>query len=297
MLANVKKILFPTDFSKLSLNALPYAGFFSASPGVELHLLHGTVLGKPDAKGRKSFEENIEHICSDLQKHFGRELKITLQPVEKRGIAAGLVILNYAEEENVDLIVMATHGHRGVKRFFLGSVAEEVVRSAKCPILTIRNKPKNSAELKFKRILVPIDFSTHALEALRYAKIFADEYGAEVQVMHVVETRAMPDFYRSEKVTLKSQLPEIEKNCFEAMKTMVRREGFADSQCFVATGLASEEIRNLVERNHIDLIVIATHGLTGLKRMVMGSVAESVVREASCPVLTVRSYGKTWFDD
>src|SRR5690606_34769986 len=103
-----------------------------------------------------------------------------------RDVAAAPAILQYARDQEMDLVVMGTHGRRGLRRLFLGSVAEEVVRLSVCPVLTVHAGPIRSEAL-FGDILVPIDFSPHSKAALRAAASLAPELGASLDLLHVVE--------------------------------------------------------------------------------------------------------------
>ena len=99
---------------------------------------------------------------------------MAVRRVEERGIAAAPVILEYARDEEVDLVVLATHGRRGVRRMLMGSVAEEVVRLAARPVLTVRPDGAQEHGEPPRRILVPVDFSDHSDRALAYGGALAD---------------------------------------------------------------------------------------------------------------------------
>ena len=147
-----------------------------------------------------------------------------------------------------------------------------------------------SAGIKLKRILVPIDFSPLSLKALQYALRFAEEFGAEVILLHVIEPDVPPAFDGS------TIAPPIVTNG-NRTKSANRLSKLANSmavpgtnrvESIVRTGLAAYEIGEVAKESDVDLIAIATHGYTGWKHFAIGSTAERVVRAAPCPVLVVR---------
>jgi universal stress protein A len=151
----------------------------------------------------------------------------------------------------------------------------------------IRPKP---AGITLKRILVPIDFSALSKKALQYALRFAEEFGADVTLLHVIEPEVPPAFdgfmiappviASGSRARCANRLKEL------AGSLAVRGTGHIEST--VRTGLAAYEIVEAAKEFDLDLIVIATHGYTGWKHFAIGSTAERVVRAAPCPVLVVR---------
>ncbi len=146
----IKKILFPTDFSEGALNALPYAVDLAKNYGAKLHMLH-VVYDIATASGlyvpHISVDEMYKELDASAQKElekFGADKRMDLKDVEYtviRGIPYE-EILKFAEEKNIDLIVIGTHGRKGIDRVLFGSTAERVVRNASCPVLTIRGTKK-----------------------------------------------------------------------------------------------------------------------------------------------------------
>ncbi|MBZ0155784.1 MAG: universal stress protein [Alphaproteobacteria bacterium] len=144
----IKKILFPTDFSEGALNALPYAVDMAKNYGAKLFLLH-VVYDIANASGLYVPHVSIDEMYKELEAGARRELeKFGLE--ERRDIGAveyGILrgvpyeeILRYAGEREIDLIVIGTHGRKGLDRFLFGSTAEKVVRYARCPVLTVRGE-------------------------------------------------------------------------------------------------------------------------------------------------------------
>jgi universal stress protein A len=153
------------------------------------------------------------------------------------------------------------------------------------------NTPKSAASaLKLKRILVPIDFSECAAKAVDYAAVFAEHFQAKLILLHVVEPAVYPENF----LVLPLPLDETNQNLVETARE--RLDGLARKrighkvpvETLVRAGRACSEIPDTARALGADLIIIGTHGYTGLKHALLGSTAERVVRHAACPVLTVR---------
>jgi nucleotide-binding universal stress UspA family protein len=225
-----------------------------------------------------------------------RSKTFELKEAKARGFSAGEVILDYAAEHDVDLIVMGTHGRRGPARMFLGSVAEEVVRQARCPVLTLRRRDEPRTVEAIQRVLVPIDFSDHSRDALAYAQELAALYGGSLQVVHAIEEPVYPYFYApAGGFSVLRELDELRQRTDEALDRLLSESPGPEVpvEKSVVTGRPAVEIARFAEDQQTDLIVIASHGLTGLERLLVGSTAEQVVRLAPCPVFTVKSFGKS----
>jgi nucleotide-binding universal stress UspA family protein len=301
-----KKILCPIDFSDTSYSALNRAVELAARTDqdtvAELHLLHvlppahvsvtDGVLAAGDAFEQERANVKLQRI---IKRHVPQNLQYHAHRTVKRGDTA-LEILRSAEADNYDLIVMGTHGLTGWRHLMLGSVAEEVVRLAPCPVLTVRLSDGQQIEVpgrdgrgRFQKILCPTDFSEPSFAALHQAGELAASLGAELCVLNVMES-------------LEPVLGIVSKEEFEAERrgevayallSIIERhvpavvQERAKSNRLVRSGKAAEEIVRTAEAENADLIVIATRGQTGWRHLAFGSVAEEVVRTASCAVLTI----------
>jgi nucleotide-binding universal stress UspA family protein len=301
---NIKKILFPTDFSSCADQALAHAVYLAGKYLADFHMLHAIVLHEEDPHNAAHHFENIKDIYGKLKASAEARMAslikdhdaagITIRQIQLRGVSPASVILEYAGETDPDLIVMGTHGRRGLGHFFLGSVAEEVVRLASCPVLTIREQENPKPLEAVENILVPIDFSGHARTALRHALEIAETYGAGLQLLHVVEDNLHPYYHMAGTKSILDLQPDIKEKSMAAIKDIAAemdgREIRIDPH--VTVGHPAQEIIRFAEEHLSDVIVIATHGLSGLEHLLMGSVTEKVVRMARCPVCTVKSFGK-----
>jgi nucleotide-binding universal stress UspA family protein len=205
--------------------------------------------------------------------------------------------LGYARQHDIDLIALGTHGRRGVRRVLLGSVAEEVVRHADSSVLTVHGADDAASvdDRSIARILVPVDLSENARKALRAARALADLYGARLDVLHVIEEQLHPAFYVGGVQSLDSLSPDLDAKVTAALEQFVNETPGPDveTNLHVTRGRAVRRIPEVVEARDVDLVALSTHGQTGLKRFLMGSVAEKVVRHVDCPVLTVKTFGRS----
>ncbi len=146
--------------------------------------------------------------------------------------------------------------------------------------------------IKLKKILVPIDFSDYSKNALKYAVPFAKQFGAEILLLYVVEPTIYPADFSFGQVSFPSMEAEMYKRGSEELKKLAEKE-IKDTvkwQTRIETGKAFAEIIRIAEEENIDMIIIATHGHTGVEHIIFGSTAEKVVRKAPCPVLSLRAF-------
>lgn len=300
----LKNILVPRDFSSVSDRALRHALDLAARTGARLHLLHAEVLHELEKGGddQPSPSDGLDQFRDDLKKSGAASAKalddVEIVEVARRDVSPGPAILSYADEEEIDLITMGTHGRRGASRILLGSVAEEVVRRADQPVLTVRGEEgegPSPAPGSIGRILVPVDFSEHSREALRYAHEWTNLYGGQIDLLHVVEQDIHPAFYVGGVKSIYDVEPNLDEKV-EAKLTEFAEEVLGSTQnvsAHVKTGSAPSSISDFVSENEVDLVTLSTHGRTGMKRFFLGSVAEKVIRHVPCPVLTVKAFGRS----
>jgi len=301
----IERILFPTDFSAGSERALDAAVSLAGEFDAELHMLHAIVLHADDPNDPAHHFPDADEIHRRLEQTAENRMAsgIAARPAggvrvsrhQRRGISVAPVILELAEEADADLIVMSTHGRRGLENVLLGSVTEEVLRLARCPVLTIRAGADATGFPGTGPILVPIDFSEHSRQALALARELAKRFGARVQVLHVFERPIHPEIYLGGMPLDSPDFHTVETSLREALETFVRETPGPDVEIgnFVLEGRAVPVILEFAEQHEVGLIAIATHGLTGLAHVLLGSVSEKIVRRAECPVLTARAFGKS----
>lgn len=282
----IRRILVPMDFSEQAKTALRYAGSFAENSGASLFVIH--VIESPQALPDMppGPQEDVERTVIDQLAAVARKEVSPFVPVNPmvRTGKAHQEIVHVAKDFGVDMIIISTHGFTGMKHIFVGSTAERVVRYAPCPVLVVRDDP---AKKKLERILVAIDFSEHSRKALHQAVGLAEGSGALLTLFHVIDV-----YHGPEDGDLPPQAVEerLRAQSAEQLKLWAEREipKSLRVNTEIRLGQSVYEIVTAAQDFKSDLIVLGTHGRSGLKRFLVGSTAERVVRYASCAVLTVR---------
>lgn len=299
----INKILIPTDFSRCAEQAFTHAIYFADKYQSELHILNVNTLfaDYPELISNNSVTNDIRSMSENsINKQISKMIdNVTLENLEifksqKRGISAAATILEYSQDNDIDLIVMGTHGRRGLGYLFLGSVAEEVVRFSTCPVFTIREEDQPKPIEKFTNILVPIDFSERSYLSLKYAKEIANLYNSKLQLLHVIEDTIPAAYSLVGESSIYSLFPDLEDKTKKRLENLfnVTDGSGVKHENYIVNGHAAKVILNFAKTHNTNLIVIATHGLTGTEHFLIGSVAEKVVRMAPCPVFTTKSLDK-----
>ncbi|MEM8600567.1 MAG: universal stress protein [Bacteroidota bacterium] len=290
------------DFSDGSAVALRTAAAHAERTAATLHLFHADVLFDGDDAPHP--DKNRARLAAFAEETLGAERVAQLAPTYGvgHGFAAALPLFDYARRVAADLIVMGTHGRRGLRRLFLGSVADEVLRGAPCPVLVVPDKDAPPVPGPDAPIVVPIDFSPLNDAALARTTTWAKAYEAPVHLVHIIELAGpYPEFYPETLVPglafgteeVASEVEhELERRAERALRAHaegLRADGVAEVQLFVGYGRPSLGIDEHATREGAGLIVMATHGLSGFAHVLLGSVTEKTVRRAPCPVLAVRA--------
>jgi nucleotide-binding universal stress UspA family protein len=297
VMTGITRILVPTDFSATSDAALTYAKRLAEQFEASLHLLHAF----EDPFIRAAFAAEVyasvpldvrQQLRCEAEAHLDDRLtaderlrfRATTEIVSGTATKA---IVQYAGAVGADLIVMGTHGRGGMAHLLLGSVAERVVRTAPCSVLTLRDAPTRPV----RRILVPTDFSATADAALDRAFALASRLGSEVQLLHVLEDPLIAEGLAAEAYI--AEAPAMRTSMLREARTRLDHRGVTPEPGVtvhrdVLFGHNARTIAEYAASRDIDLIVMGTHGRTGVAHVLLGSVAERLVRTASCPVLTVR---------
>jgi nucleotide-binding universal stress UspA family protein len=304
----IKTILVPLDFSRASMQALKYTIPLAEEFRAPIHLVHVQPTDELTAISRAG---HLMLDCADAIAYLQDRLDEVQRKHDVRfwpdncHVVAGKPfeeICKLARELEVDLIVLPTRGHSGLKRIALGSTAERVVRYSPCPVLIPRGKKykatawNGEAAVKFpvRKILVPVDFSECSVAGVKYAAFLAKRFGAKLRLFHAIFPYTQ--VFAMDRVD--SDLTPITENARrhaeEEMKKL-RHSRFmhgVSSETEIRAGSSIDEICAESQRPDIDLMVTSTHGRTGFKHALIGSVAEHVVRYAECPVLIVPSRGR-----
>lgn len=296
-MSSFSSILVPTDFSPCSDYGVAYAASLSRRLGASVHLFHiietdyldhGALYGQTALLNMAEVEESavrsLEQRASTI-----RDQGLDVETHIHKGIPADM-LLDMAKKLGCDLIVVGTHGHTGFNRFLFGSTCERLVRQAPVPVLAVKRPSKdsefNDADFKVDRILCTTDLSDLSKNALPYAQDLCAQLDASLLLLHVVDTRyeSMPHLAAVDQASTR----EAHKHAELALKEIASNLGELSVETRVLDGSPHDRIEAVILENDIDLLIMTTHGRTGVLHALLGSTAEKVVRIASCPVLTIR---------
>ncbi|MBI5102943.1 MAG: universal stress protein [Nitrospirae bacterium] len=232
-------------------------------------------IGSPLSSMRRPAEEAIAEAkrIADSERALIRTLIEEGDPHEQ--------IVDTAEAENCDLIVMGRRGLHRFERALVGSATARVIGYSHKDVLVI---PRDTT-VGWKKVLVATDGSKFSAIAVDHAINFAKSYGGELKILSVVD---MPDELYSEAPELVDDLGKKAKAFAGAAKKQAEAEGVA-AETFVREAEAYKAILDIATEQKVDTIVLGSHGRTGLKRLLMGSVTEKVIGNAPCPVLVVKT--------
>lgn len=285
----MKRILFPTDFSDAAQNANDYALELALKYNLELHFIHSIDItqkylnmslmnsGDPSVPG---FEpELILKTVEEEKKHANEGLDKLKNEAEEKNISCKVKlttgnmhedVINYAQKNEIDIIVMGTHGASGFQEAFIGSNAEKVVRRSPVPVLTIKEKP---AEVKFENIVFASDFIEDEItNLLPKVKDMASFFGAGLDVVYI----NTPTYFERTDKSLSRMMTALEKH------------DVSYSNCEVFNDFNIEDgIVNYANHRDADLIILITHGFKGLKKLFNDNITEAVVNSANRPVLSL----------
>ncbi len=292
-----QRILVPLDGSPLAERALPaaitLAQAFSTAKPCELHILR-VVPPIMVALEPTLYTETI-HLGEEESKSYlaavaldHKDSGIPIITAAQTGSVAETIV-NYAQENETDLIVISSHGRSGISRWVYGSVADKVLRQSCCATLIIREKVEQIAG-KFKNILVCLDGSKLAEKVLDVALSIAQCSQAEVILLRVIEpANLLFDMETADQV--QESVNALERGEAEAyLNTLMQNMPQTPSSLTAHTimGPPADTIIDFAKDQQVDLIAMSSHGRSGISRWVYGSVAEKVMRGAPCATLIMR---------
>ena len=279
------------DFSKPSKAAFHAACQLAAKSGATLHVLHVTEpVAAFASEGELLFDphETVQELTQELKTWAKNELaksgsKAKLGKIET---VFGVLVssaLDWVKKQRCNLIVLGTHGHTGLTHLLLGSVAEKILRHSPTPVLIT----KNGKAFPIKKILVPVDLSAHAKEALHMAERLCEKLGAKLEVAHAIN---MGDILRLRKflntgIDSQALLEAAEAHAEQRIVKLMGRK-FSHIKLHIMEGEVSALINQLCKTQKIDLVLLPTHGHTGLKHLLICSTAERIARTVKANCLT-----------
>jgi nucleotide-binding universal stress UspA family protein len=295
----VHRVLCPVDFSDPSLRALHHAAAIAASSGAALHVLHVVPEVVPPALPlilavpRPIIEDALAHAARALDAFITRAGLASPPVAVVRDGPAVEAIVGYATEVGADLIVLGSHGREGLGHQLFGSTAERVLHKAPCPALVVpvhADEPGAADRVRFQRLLCAVDFSPMSLRALALALSTARDHAASLTVVHVVEALGEDDLDGSPPVVVREHVERLTAAARDRLHAAIARDLHAELSIteVVRYGRAAHAILREADERDADLIVVGAQGHHGLGLLMLGSATHTVIRRATCPVLTTR---------
>ena len=297
-----RRILCTTDLSEFSNQTLAYGIGLAEAFDAKLFICHvvdlpfATIYGEVHFVPLEIQSQSMESAQSQLAELMA-DAPVAWEPLVTVGHTAD-EIQRLAVEHNIDLAISATHGRSGLKRFVLGSVTERVMRALTCPLLVIRDPSLPAAgkapqAIRFGRILVGCDFSEDSDAAFRYGLSLAQEFEAELHLVHVLEPPVYTDWLKAGAVPSMDFDHHFQEQAAEKLGQMVPPEArhWCTPVVSVLTGRPFAEIVAYAGSRQTDLIVLGMRGYGLVETLLLGSTTDRVVRHTPCPVLSVCTAG------
>jgi len=279
----LKNILFATDFSEPSMKAFPYVAALAKKFGASVFACHvitptSLVTAAPQA-APMLYEAEYNAASKEIENIVGSPQLNGLKT--KALVSSGMLgdaLLDAIKNNNVDLVVAGTHGRTGLRRFLIGSAAEEICRVVTCPVLTI-GPDCPTAAINIKRILVPTDLSDESMRALPFVVKLATAYGASVTVLHVLpeETSGKPDAIKLSEPIFTNMV-----------HTFAPQLAPLKADFLIESGAVAETVLKVAREKDADVIALGIRNefLPGLH--LRSTVAYRIITAAHCPVVTCR---------
>jgi nucleotide-binding universal stress UspA family protein len=280
-----KKILVAIDGSESSRNALSQAFRFAVDEKcwITVTSVVPPYDGEIEILGIKDIRASLRKPCEDALRDarvFADAERALIKTVVEEGEAHERIV-DLADAENCDIIIMGRRGLRPVERMLVGRVTARVIGHSQRDVLVVPNNTK----VGWKTIVLATDGSRYSAVAAERAIAFARSYGGELRVLSVVD---VPTEFYAEAPEAVDDLVRKAKGFVADIRNQAEVSG-VKAETFVGEAEAHVAVNNLAKEQKADMIVIGSHGRTGLRRLLMGSVAEKVIGYATCPVLVVKS--------
>jgi len=297
-----RHILVPLDGSELAEQVVPYARLLGKGLKATVDLLRVTE-PVPENVGDILRGKYPHEISAGLQSQAKKYLEGLASPLTRAGLrtsqavqegSAADLIVSQAERQPDTLIAMSTHGRSGITRWVMGSVTDKVLHATSNPLLIIRPRDglAPGAEARIENIIAPVDGSDIAEQALPHVTAMAKALGAKVTLVRVVPTTGyylgMMDYPSAAYEELLQAEEDTATEYLDQVSARLKNEGVSVAGTRVGRGDAAGAILDLAQATVNSLVVMTTHGRSGVGRWVLGSVADRVVRNSGGPVLVVR---------
>lgn len=273
----IKDILMATDFSPASQPALAYAVELARHFDAALHIVHVLLPGEFEPPADDTTAAIEPKPVESAEQHMGAFLsttdfgKLRCDYLIRRGSSVWEELYRIIQDKDIGLVVLGTHGRGGIRKLLVGSVAEEVFRNAPCPVLTIGPSIAGAVPTRFRTIGFATDLSAESLEHLPFVTAFAEEYGANVVVIHAV-----------------APVADAVTSALKQMRELIPAQ--TNLEYAAEYGDPAEVVEKVAEEHQCDLMMLGAHLSADAEAHFSGAIAHRILLRLRCPVLTVH-----WF--
>ncbi len=281
------------DNSPAGINALTHAMQLAKVFNSQLSII--SVVPKSDFVLSRYFQEKMNELKSQIDKSMDKVIRETIglsNPTEIPHYSIQIIwgdpfqeSIKFILQTNPDLVIMGNHGHHGIKRLLLGSLAEKMVRYSPVPVLIC----KQLIKLPYQNVLLPIDFDQLSEDSLLMAKHIKETMNPKMTALNVIPPIQIVYFDPSQNVTGLSI--ELEQEVYQAhqekMQTLRQQHASMLNDGNVMQGDIIYTVQEKIKQEKIDLVIVATHGNKGLNYFLLGSIADQIIRHASCNILSI----------
>ncbi len=290
----LEKILVPLDGSALGELALAYMKELAPAFNSEVHLI--SVYERRDAEYRRMVQGYLEKVAEQTSSDFEKlNLSNTVKPVVLDGDPAAEII-GYAQQKKIDLIVIVSHGHSGIMPWTMGSTVNKVVHNTRTPVLLVRASMVNSMHESVKffgKILLPLDGSKVGEAALSYVSEIAQKLKSEVTLISVIElgqrvhTIGGKDYISFTEQQVESMMAEATEYLAATSKKLSDKG--INVRSVMKDGNAAGEIIDFAKESNLHLVVMSSHGRSGMRGWVFGSVSNKVLQSGKVSLLLINA--------
>ncbi|MBN2462132.1 MAG: universal stress protein [Dehalococcoidia bacterium] len=285
-----RRVLVPLDGSDMAERAIPYAKTIAKSKGSEVILFTVSIA-------------SVEQLDRPMKAY----LELNAKELQSQGIKASTAIaygnvadeiVGFADKNNIDLIIISTHGYSGIKRWVLGSVARNVLYGTGVQVLLIKSKAPKVSHVELKKLLLPLDGSPFAEAPFPFIEELTKGTKTEIVLTTVSEPPLVPSYgdhpinpaWKKHRDALWAETQQQASEYLEKLKARLEKQGMKIKSQVIPgdLGRVAESIMQTAQREKVDLIVMAPHGRSGVSRWVYGGVANRIVEQSAQPVLLIR---------
>jgi len=283
-----KNIVVGFDDSATSLNALTEISSRVRGNGSHIKLVHAVYHDREEFDlSRGQLDQRLStgrSVCMRTAEEYNTEYGVDIETIVCEGDPEK-VLVDVANGVNADVIALGTHGRKGISRLLLGSVTASVIEKSPCDVLVVNSNCKD-CKGAYRNILVAYDGSEHSQKALMKAAALAGSEDREITVLYVIPSyQEMVGFFKTESI--KNAMYEEAEKILDGAKKVANGKGNIFGTV-IQEGHAADMISQMAAKLGSELVVMGSHGWTGVEKAVMGSTTERVIVNASCPVLVVR---------